>query len=102
MFTGWSRCVDSGEVLRGLSQVEQRPVPPELRLMSPELQVPPELRMLSPELHDPPIGVGQAKGSPAAPLVDVALPTASPQSEEASSGCIASMIPIFAGPQLHS
>ena len=57
--------------------------------------------MLSPELHDPPIGVGQAKGSPAAPLVNVALPTSSPQSEEASSGCIASMISIIAGPQLH-
>ncbi|MGA8348223.1 MAG: hypothetical protein WB773_10385, partial [Isosphaeraceae bacterium] len=88
-FTGWSRCVDSGEVLRSLSQVEQRPVPP-------------ELRMPSQELHDPPICVGQAKGSPAAPLVDVALPTSSPQSEEASSGYIASMIPIIAGPQLHS
>ena len=58
--------------------------------------------MLSPELHDPPIGVGQAKASPAAPLVDVALPTSSPQSEAASSGCITSMIPIIAGPQLHS
>jgi len=45
-FTPCSGRIDSDEVVRRLTHLEQRPVPPELRMVSPEL--------LSPELRPAP------------------------------------------------